>query len=150
MSIMLDFILLCRVIRKWVCKNGSFLNLIGMQTGVAGTQIVGLGLSPISQKYAIKDLAEARAYLENDVLRAHLLELCDALLSLETNDADEVMGFPDNLKLRSCMTLFAEADPGCAQFHAVLDKYFGGKKDRSTLEILQPPRQNCREIEDWS
>jgi uncharacterized protein (DUF1810 family) len=113
-------------------------------------QIVGLGLSPISQKYAIKDLAEARAYLENDVLRAHLLELCDALLSLETNDADEVMGFPDNLKLRSCMTLFAEADHGCAQFHAVLDKYFGGKKDRSTLEILQPPRQNCREIEDWS
>ena len=73
----------------------------------------------------------------NETLRTHLLELCNALLSLDTNDAEYVMGYPDDLKLRSCMTLFQAADPDCGTFQAVLDKFFGGKPDSRTLEILQ-------------
>ena len=100
-------------------------------------QIIGLGMTSISREYAIKDLAEAKEYLKNDTLRAHLLELCDALLSLETNDAEYVMGYPDDLKLRSCMTLFQVADPESRTFQAVLDKFFSGKPDEKTLRILK-------------
>ena len=100
-------------------------------------QIIGLGMTSTSRQYAIRDLAEAKEYLANKILRAHLLELCDALLSLETNDAEYVMGYPDNLKLRSCMTLFQAADPDCGTFQAVLDKFFGGKPDEKTLRILK-------------
>ena len=100
-------------------------------------QIIGLGMTSTSRAYAIRDLAEAKAYLKEDTLRTHLLELCEALLSLDTNDVEYVMGYPDDLKLRSCMTLFQAADPGCGIFQAVLDKYFGGKPDDKTLRILK-------------
>ena len=100
-------------------------------------QIIGLGMTSTSRQYAIRDLAEAKEYLANETLRTHLLELCDALLSLETNDAEYVMGYPDDLKLRSCMTLFLAADPDCGTFQAVLDKFFGGKPDEKTLRILK-------------
>ena len=100
-------------------------------------QIIGLGMTSTSRQYAIRDLAEAKEYLANETLRAHLLELCDALLSLETNDAEYVMGYPDDLKLRSCMTLFQAADPDCGTFQAALDKFFGGKPDERTLRILK-------------
>ena len=100
-------------------------------------QIIGLGMTSTSREYAIKTLAEAREYLKDDTLRSHLLELGDALLSLETNDAEYVMGYPDDLKLRSCMTLFQAADPDCGTFQAVLDKFFGGKPDEKTLRILK-------------
>ena len=100
-------------------------------------QIVGLGWTYTSQQYAISDLGESKAFLENATLRAHLLEICEALLSLETSDARRVMGSPDDLKLRSCMTLFSEADPECDQFRKVLDKFYGGRKDYRTLSILK-------------
>ena len=100
-------------------------------------QIIGLGRTSTSREYAIKDLNEAKEYLANETLRTHLLELCEALLSLETNDAEYVMGYPDDLKLRSCMTLFQVADSECITFQEVLDKFFGGKPDSRTLEILQ-------------
>ena len=100
-------------------------------------QIIGLGMTYTSREYAIKNLAEAKEYLENDTLRTHLLELCEALLSLKTNDAGRVMGYPDDLKLRSCMTLFSVADQECKTFQAVLDKFFGGKQDERTLRILK-------------
>ena len=100
-------------------------------------QIIGLGMTYTSREYAIKNLAEAKEYLKNDTLRTHLLELCNALLSLKTNDAERVMGYPDDLKLRSCMTLFSVADPECETFQAVLDKFFGGKPDERTLQILK-------------
>ena len=100
-------------------------------------QIAGLGKTNISQQYAISDLGEAKAFLENATLRAHLLEICEALLSLETSDAKQVMDSPDHLKLRSCMTLFSEADPECDQFRKVLDKFYGGRKDYRTLSILK-------------
>jgi len=100
-------------------------------------QIIGLGMTSTSREYAIKNLAEAREYLKDDTLRSHLLELCDALLSLETNDAEYVMGYPDDLKLRSCMTLFQAADSECRTFQAVLDKFFSGEPDEKTLRILK-------------
>ena len=100
-------------------------------------QIIGLGITSTSREYAIKDMEEAKEYLRDDTLRMHLLELCDALLSLDTNDAEDVMGYPDDLKLRSCMTLFREADPGCETFQAVLDKFFDGQPDEKTLRILK-------------
>ena len=100
-------------------------------------QIIGLGMTSTSRQYAIRDLVEAKEYLANETLHTHLLELCDALLSLETNDAEYVMGYPDDLKLRSCMTLFQAADPDCGTFQAVLDKFFGGKPDERTLRILK-------------
>ena len=100
-------------------------------------QIIGLGTTATSREYAIKDLNEAKEYLANETLRTHLLELCEALLSLETNDAEYVMGYPDDLKLRSCMTLFQAADPECGTFQAVLNKYFNGIPDEKTLRILK-------------
>ncbi|MBQ8054263.1 MAG: DUF1810 domain-containing protein [Lachnospiraceae bacterium] len=100
-------------------------------------QITGLGSSYTSQRYAISSIGEAKAFLQNETLRSHLLEICEALLSLETNDARAVMGAIDHRKLRSCMTLFLEADPECAEFRSVLEKYYGGKKDHRTLAILR-------------
>ena len=74
-------------------------------------QVAGLGMSSTSQFYAISGLDEARAYLSEPTLRAHLLEISSALLALEESDPTAVFGFPDDLKLRSSMTLFAAAAP---------------------------------------
>ena len=99
-------------------------------------QIQGLGFSSTSQYYAIGNLEEANMYLQEPTLRARLLEISEALLGLSSNDPAEVMGYPDDLKLRSSMTLFAEAEPECEVFQKVLDKFFGGRKDPRTLQIL--------------
>lgn len=99
-------------------------------------QIQGLGYSSTAQYYAIRDLGEAKAYLQHPVLRERLLEISNALLSLDSHNASAVFGWPDDLKLRSCMTLFAEAEPECDVFQRVLDQYFNGRKDESTLSIL--------------
>ena len=100
-------------------------------------QLKGLGMSSTSEFYGIDGLGEAKAYMENALLRERLLEISGALLTLDSNDASSVMGYPDDLKLRSSMTLFAEAAPECAVFQQVLDKFFGGEKDRSTLRMLR-------------
>lgn len=99
-------------------------------------QIQGLGFSSTAQYYAISDIEEAKAYLAEPTLRARLLEISEALLTLESSDPTRVMGYPDDLKLRSSMTLFAEAEPECEVFQKVLDKYYRGRKDPRTLEIL--------------
>lgn len=99
-------------------------------------QIQGLGFSSTAQYYAIRDLEEAKAYLQHPVLRERLLEISNALLLLDSHNASEVFGWPDDLKLRSSMTLFAEAEPECDVFQKVLDQYFQGSKDERTLEIL--------------
>ena len=110
-------------------------------------QVAGLGMSSTSQYYAISGLDEARAYLREPTLRAHLLEISSALLALDESDPTAVFGFPDDLKLRSSMTLFAAAAPDepCPDwlvgetepvFSAVLDKFFGGQPDTRTLQIL--------------
>jgi uncharacterized protein (DUF1810 family) len=100
-------------------------------------QIEGLGRSATTRYYAIKGAGEARAYLEHPVLGPRLRDGARTLLSLERHDARAVLGYPDNLKLRSSMTLFAHAagEPGTV-FHRVLDRYFDGEPDRRTLDIL--------------
>ena len=101
-------------------------------------QIKGLGRSDMAQRYAIQSLAEAQAYLGHPVLAGRLRECCQILLELESpSSALEVFGTPDDLKLRSCMTLFAEASAPGSVFDAVLQKYFGGQKDERTLELLK-------------
>ena len=100
-------------------------------------QIAGLGFSGISQAYAIKSLDEAKAFLEHPYLGKNLREISEALLKLDTNDPYAVMGSPDDLKLRSSMTLFAEADPSEEIFQKVLDKFYEGVKDGKTLTILK-------------
>ena len=99
-------------------------------------QIDGLGFSSTAQYYAIKDREEAEDYLKNDLLRERLVEISEALLQLESNDAGDVMGYPDDLKLRSSMTLFHEVAPEIDVFQKVLDKFFEGKPDQRTIELL--------------
>ncbi len=99
-------------------------------------QMKGLGHSPMSEYYGIRDLDEARAYLADPVLDKHLTEICEALLSLDTDDATEVMGQPDDRKLKSSMTLFDAATESLDVFQMVLDKYYHGKKDCRTLKML--------------
>ena len=103
-------------------------------------QIQGLGFSPTAQRYAIKDLGEAKAYMQDPVLKERLLEISSALLELSSSDPTAVMGYPDDLKLRSSMTLFMQAAPEEPVFRKVLDKYFSGRPDGKTVEILQRRR----------
>ena len=100
-------------------------------------QIAGLGMSSTAQYDAITDLQEAKKYMADNVLGGRLLEISGALLDLETDDAHEVFGYPDDMKLRSSMTLFSAAAPEQEVFQKVLDKYFGGKQDERTLQLLK-------------
>ena len=99
-------------------------------------QVQGLGFSSTAQYYSISGLEEARAYLADETLRNNLLEISAALLQLPENDAEAVLGWPDCLKLRSCMTLFKYAAPEEPVFQQVLDKYYGGRDDSMTVDIL--------------
>ncbi|ADG11893.1 DUF1810 domain-containing protein [Caulobacter segnis] len=99
-------------------------------------QIQGLGSSPTARFYAIADLAEARAYLEHPVLGPRLLEVVAAINALPGADAHAVFGAPDDLKLRSSLTLFQAAAPDEPAFGQALDKFFGGAPDPRTLEQL--------------
>lgn len=100
-------------------------------------QLADLGQSPIAKFYGIYCLEEAKEYMQNDVLRKRLIEISEALLALPGKDAEKIMGYPDNLKLRSCMTLFLIADPDIGVFQQVLDKFFCGIPDEKTVEILR-------------
>lgn len=104
-------------------------------------QLADLGYSETAKYYGIKDMAEAKAYLANESLRQRLVEISSELLSLPTNDALEVMGSPDHLKLRSSMTLFALADPECEVFRSVLEKYYEGRMDDKTVALLNNNEQ---------
>ena len=99
-------------------------------------QLEGLGHSMTAEYYGISGMEEAKEYLAHPVLRQRLVKISRALLELPTNDAYAVMGSPDNLKLRSSMTLFALADPSCTVFQQVLDKFFAGRMDEKTKELL--------------
>lgn len=99
-------------------------------------QIQGLGVSSTARHYAIRDAAEAAAYLAHPVLGARLREIAQALLPLPGGNATRVMGTPDDLKLRSSMTLFAAVPGADPVFQAVLDKYFGGAADERTRQLL--------------
>ena len=98
-------------------------------------QIQGLGFSPTAQYYAIRDLQEARDYLAHPVLGTRLNEIYSALLDLNGLSASEIFGYPDDLKLRSSMTLFRMADLNEPVFLEVLEKYYDGKPDARTVEL---------------
>ena len=95
-------------------------------------QISGLGVSPMSKRYAIASLEEAERYLAHPILGARLEECARVLAELEGRTAEEIFGPVDATKLRSSMTLFARAAPESPLFPAVLDRYFGGVADEAT------------------
>lgn len=99
-------------------------------------QIDGLGHSATAKYYAIKSREEARQYLNHPVLGKRLLECAAALLSLESRSAEEIFGYPDDVKLKSAMTLFA-AVASEPVFTEVLDKYYSGQRDTATLRLLE-------------
>lgn len=106
-------------------------------------QIAGLGFSETSRFYSIKSKPEAKAYLEHPILGARLLEICNVLINLPDNHATRIFGSPDDLKLKSCMTLFAELPNTSEVFKKVLDKFYNGIKDWETLNLLQKDKTNA-------
>lgn len=99
-------------------------------------QIRGLGYSATAKFYGIQDVQEARAFYDDETLGKNMQELVQALLATKSSDATEIFGYPDDLKLRSSMTLFAKAVPEDPRFQQVLDKFYNGKMDEKTLQLL--------------
>ena len=99
-------------------------------------QIDGLGFSSMSTRYAIKSVAEAKAYLAHPVLGPRLVECCEAVLSVEGRSAHEIFGSPDDRKLKSCATLFATVTPPDSVFARLLAMYFQGERDARTLQLI--------------
>jgi len=101
-------------------------------------QIAGLGLSTTSQQYAIHSLDEAQCYLSHPVLGTRLRECAEAVLAIEGHSAFEIFGFPDDLKLKSSMTLFAQVAGKNSVFTQLLKNYFNGERDMETMRKLEP------------
>ena len=99
-------------------------------------QVKGLGFSETSRFYGINGLAEAGEYLNHPILGSRLIGTCTALLHLQSDDAQLIFGSPDDLKLKSSMTLFLAVTGADPVFDGVLQKFFKGEKDDKTLEIL--------------
>jgi uncharacterized protein (DUF1810 family) len=99
-------------------------------------QLSGLGRSATAQYYAIKSLAEARDYLDHPVLGPRLVECAETVMVIQGRTAHEILGSPDDMKLRSCATLFACVAPEGAVFERLLDQYFQGERDEQTLRLL--------------
>jgi len=100
-------------------------------------QLRGIGRSSTSQRYGITSADEAYAYLEHELLGPRLITICEATLSIEGRSATDIFGKPDDIKLRSCATLFAFVSDANSVFHRILDKYFDGKSDRRTDRLLE-------------
>jgi uncharacterized protein (DUF1810 family) len=99
-------------------------------------QIVGLGFSETSKKYAIQNLQEAEFYLSHEILGKRLVAISEALLKVEGKTAYEIFGSPDDIKLKSCMTLFSLASNTKPIFKEVLEKYFQEERCSKTIKIL--------------
>ena len=99
-------------------------------------QIEGLAFSSTSKRYAIKSAEEARAYLDHPILGPRLLECAGALLRVEGRSATEILGSPDDMKLKSSATLFSSVLPAGSVFDRLLEKYFRGERDSKTLQLL--------------
>ena len=99
-------------------------------------QIAGLGHSSMAQRFAIASLDEAKAYLQHPLLGPRLRECCELMLAIEGRPITSIFPYPDDLKLRSSMTLFAHATGEDDLFQKVLDKYFGGEFDALTIDRL--------------
>lgn len=104
-------------------------------------QIRGLGRSSMAKTYELENLEEARAYLAHPLLKSRLQEICEAALETESDNAMVVFGVPDNMKLCSSMTLFEKADPENPIYAKILDKFFDGRRDKLTLQILTDQEQ---------
>lgn len=99
-------------------------------------QIDGLASSAMSKRYAIKNLEEASAFLAHPILGPRLLECAEALIQVEGRSATEILGSPDDMKLKSCATLFGRALPPGSVFGRLLERYYRGEEDRRTLKLL--------------
>ena len=99
-------------------------------------QLQGLGQSETSRRFAISGAEEARAYLQHDVLGPRLEECVSTLLQHRDKSARQILGHPDDLKLRSCLTLFASVQPEQPLFQQALDQFFAGEPDPRTLLLL--------------
>ena len=99
-------------------------------------QLAGLGHSEIARRFAIASLDEAQAYLAHPLLGARLRECVGILNGVEGRTISRIMGYPDDLKLRSCLTLFARATPDNQVFLDALEKFYGGTMDSLTLKLL--------------
>jgi uncharacterized protein (DUF1810 family) len=108
-------------------------------------QIDGLAFSATSKRYAIKCIDEARAYLAHPILGPRLLECAEAVMTIDGRSASAIFGSPDDLKLRSCATLFAAVLPSGSVFERILKKYYDGKRDDKTLRALTKLEENMIE-----
>ena len=99
-------------------------------------QIHGLGHSPTAIKYAISGREEARAYLQHPILGSRLKECTQLVLNVKDRSVEQIFGYPDNMKFRSSMTLFAQVSPQDDIFQRALQKYFSGVPDGLTLSLL--------------
>lgn len=99
-------------------------------------QIEGLGSSEMARRYAIRSLDEARAYLAHPVLGPRLVECAEAALAVTGKTAREILGSPDDMKLRSCATLFAMVSEKGSIFHRLVEKYYRGEMDSKTLGLV--------------
>ncbi len=100
-------------------------------------QLKGLGHSSTSQYYAIRSIDEARAYLAHPLLGPRLAQCAEAVLGVKGRSVSQIFGYPDDLKLKSSMTLFAAASGPGSVFERVLDQLFGGERDERTLALLR-------------
>jgi uncharacterized protein (DUF1810 family) len=100
-------------------------------------QLEALGTSAMAKRYGITSLAEARAYLAHPVLGPRLQTCCALLLQVQNRSIQEILGHPDDLKFRSCLTLFGQAAPDVVLFSQCLDKYYGGKPDPLTVALAR-------------
>jgi uncharacterized protein (DUF1810 family) len=100
-------------------------------------QVAGLGFSETSKFYAIKTIAEATTYLNHPVLGKRLIEISEVLLTIDGKTANQIFGSPDDVKLKSSMTLFATVSDDNPVFLKVLEKYFNGQEDQKTLQLLK-------------
>jgi uncharacterized protein (DUF1810 family) len=99
-------------------------------------QLAGLGRSPTAARFAISSLAEAQTYLGHDVLGARLRECTRLVNAIEGRSIDDIFGWPDNLKVRSSMTLFARVTADNAEFVRLLEKFYAGEEDPATVALL--------------
>lgn len=102
-------------------------------------QLAGLGSSPTAEYYAITSREEAQAYLRHPVLGPRLIACAEAACAVRARSAREIFGSPDDLKLRSSATLFAQVSPAGSAFHRLLDRFFDGQPDARTLQLLEKP-----------